>query len=68
VRLPEFKDITMSNYKRWTVRSVPVEVIKEFKLLAVENDTTIASCLTAALKSWVSETTNNTDSDDPKTS
>jgi hypothetical protein len=53
----------MNDDKRWTVRSVPVEVIKEFKLLAVQNDTTIASCLTAALNSWVSETRNSTGSD-----
>ena len=58
---------TMNDDKRWTIRYVTIGVIKEFKLMAVENDTTIASCLTAALNSWVSQSRDNTDSDGANT-
>ncbi len=53
----------MKTDKRWTIRSVPTGVIKRFRLLAIENDTTISVCLTAALNSWVSETRNHAGGD-----
>lgn len=52
----------MSELKRWSIRSVPTDVIRGFRTVAFDNDLTIAQVLEEAFETYVETAKDEQDS------
>ena len=52
----------MSELKRWSIRSVPTDVIRGFRTVAFDNDLTIAQVLEEAFETYVETAEDEQDS------